>query len=107
MHDNVIYLDRYIWNRFKNDSNKRKHKIGFETAVEVFNDPMAITVFDEENSTDTEDRFKIIGYIPIRPSFVTVSFTPRLELTRIFSARKAGEEEKEAYIENAERYNDR
>jgi uncharacterized DUF497 family protein len=104
MQDDRVYLNRYIWNRFKNDFNTRKHKISFETAVSVFEDPLAVTVFDEKNSTDTEDRFKIIGYISIRPSFVTLSFTPRGDLIRIFSARKAGEEEKEAYIENAEKY---
>jgi uncharacterized DUF497 family protein len=104
MYDNVIYRDRFIWSRFKNDLNQRKHKIGFETAAMVFDDPLAVTVFDEENSTDSEDRFRITGYIPLRPSFVTLAFTPRGDLIRVFSARKADEEEREAYVENAERY---
>lgn len=104
MYDNVIYRDRFIWSRFKNDLNQRKHKIGFETAAMVFDDPLAVTVFDEENSTDSEDRFRITGYISLRPSFVTLAFTPRGDLIRVFSARKADEEEREAYVENAERY---
>jgi uncharacterized DUF497 family protein len=104
MRDDVVYRSRYIWTGFKNDLNKRKHKISFEAAVVVFDDPLAVMVFDEENSSDTEDRFRITGYINIRPSFVTLAFTPRGDLIRVFSARKADDGETEAYIENAERY---
>ena len=69
MYDDVVYEGKFIWNRSKNELNKKRHKINFETA-----------------------------------SFVTVSFTPRMELTRIFSARKADEKEKDEYLENARKY---
>jgi uncharacterized DUF497 family protein len=104
MQNDFVYRDTYIWNVFKNNFNKRDHKISFETAVEAFNDPLAIVVFDEKNSTAGEDRYRLTGYIPIRPSFITISFTPKPGLTRIFSARKADDKEKEAYIENAGSY---
>jgi uncharacterized DUF497 family protein len=104
MYDDVVYEGKFIWNRSKNDLNKKRHKISFETASMVFNDPLAMIIYDFVNSTFGEDRYKIIGSLLSHLFFVTVSFTPRMELTRIFSARKADEKEKEEYFENARRY---
>jgi len=103
MYDDVVYKDKFIWNRSKNILNIQRHKISFETASLVFDDPLAMVVYDFDNST-YEDRYKLTGFLGFHSSFVTVSFTPRMELTRIFSARKADEKEKEEYIENARNY---
>jgi len=104
MYDDVVFEDKFIWNRSKNDANKKRHKISFEIASQVFNDPLAMVVYDFANSTFGEDRYRLTGFLSSHVSFVTVSFTPRMELTRIFSARKADEKEKEAYNENAAKY---
>jgi uncharacterized DUF497 family protein len=101
MYDDVIYSGRFIWNRLKAESNHRKHGITFEKATEVFNDPFFIEEYDEENS-ENEDRYNIIGFV--KDIYITVSFTLRDNLTRIFSARKADIEEEEAYDENIRRY---
>ena len=104
MYDDVVYENKYIWNRSKNEVNKQRHKISFETASLAFDDPLAMVVYDFTNSTYIEDRYRLTGFLTAHSSFVTVSFTQRMELTRIFSARKADEKEKDGYIENARRY---
>jgi len=101
MYDDVIYNGRFIWNRLKAEANQKKHGITFEKATEVFNDPFFIEEYDEENS-DNEDRYNIIGFI--KDMYITISFTLRGNLTRIFSARKADIEEEGAYDENIRRY---
>jgi uncharacterized DUF497 family protein len=104
MYDDVVYENKFIWNRSKNEINKRRHKVSFETASLVFDDPLAMVVYDFANSTHNEDKYRLTGFLTSHSSFVTVSFTARMELTRIFSARKADEKEKDEYIENARRY---
>ncbi len=47
----------FEWNPRKAHTNARKHGVTFQEATGVFNDPMAVTVFDEEESTDDEDRW--------------------------------------------------
>jgi uncharacterized DUF497 family protein len=88
--NDVIYKDRYIWDRRKNEMNKVKHKISFETASNVFDDPFYYEVYDGQNSI-IEDRFKVTGAITglVNGNFVTVSVTYRDPLIRIFSAREA------------------
>ena len=70
-------------------------------ATEVFDDPFFIEEYDEENSEE-EDRYNIVGFM--KGIYITVSFTLRNDLIRIFSARKADSEEEEAYDENIRRY---
>jgi uncharacterized DUF497 family protein len=101
MYDDVIYHGRFIWNRLKAEANQRKHGITFEKATEIFDDPFFIEEYDEENS-ENEDRYNITGFV--KDMYITVSFTLRDNLTRIFSARKADIEEEGAYDENIRRY---
>ena len=85
----------------KSRGHHRKHGITFEKATEVFDDPFFVEEYDEENSED-EDRYNVTGFV--KGIYVTVSFTLRGNLTRIFSARKADIEEEGAYDENIRRY---
>jgi len=39
----------FAWDERKNRANQRKHGIGFETAVLVFDDPNHVSVQDREN----------------------------------------------------------
>jgi len=102
MHDDVLYRGRFVWNRMKNVLNQRNHRIAFENALEVFEDPFCIEEYDWENS-DYEDRYNITGYLN-GWHYITVSFTMRDSLIRIFSAREADGEEEEAYDENVRDY---
>lgn len=101
MYDDVIYNGRFIWNRLKAEINRREHGITFEKATAAFDDPFFVEEYDEENSVN-EDRYNITGFV--KGMYMTVSFTLRDNLTRIFSAREADNDEEEAYNENIRRY---
>ena len=98
--DDVIYKNRYVWNRYKNDSNQRKHYLSFETASLAFDDPFYIEKFDKENSI-WEERFNVTGSVTglINDTLVTVSVVYRGDLIRVFSARYAGPSESKEYYE--------
>jgi uncharacterized DUF497 family protein len=100
--DDVIYKGRFIWHRQKNETNRQKHTISFERASEVFDKPFAVEEYDSDNS-EYEDRYNVTGYID-GLSYITVAFTLRNNLIRIFSARGADPEEEEAYHENVRRH---
>lgn len=84
------------WDDRKNEINKRKHGISFETAAHVFEDINRIEYFDEAHSAD-EDRFIVIGLVR---NVLFVVYTDRGDATRIISARKATEAETEVYYDN-------
>ena len=79
--------------RRKNLANKRKHKVSFETAVNIFFDDNRITDFDEEHSDD-EDRWQVIGMVD---EILFVIYTERSDKTRIISARRADKKERRRY----------
>jgi uncharacterized DUF497 family protein len=97
----VIYKERFVWASEKNDANKVKHEgISFELATEVFEDPYAVEIFDEDHSTIDEDRYSYIGSTAIgviNGQCLSVSITYRDDLIRIISAREADPEEKRRY----------
>ena len=105
--DDVIYKNRYVWYRYKNDLNKQKHHLSFETASLAFNDPFHIEEFDEVNSI-VEERFNVTGSVTglINNTLVTVSVVYRGDLIRIFSARKADSLEVRNYYEQFQEYLD-
>ena len=90
---------KFDWDENKNSANKIKHGISFEEAETVFEDEMAVTIFDEEHS-ENEDRFKIIG-ISRKLREVTVCHCYRDEndgeVTRIISAWRASKNEIKLY----------
>lgn len=84
------------WDDRKNEINKRKHGISFETAAHVFEDINRIEYFDEAHSAD-EDIFIVLGLVR---KVLFVVYTDRGDATRIISARKATEAETEVYYDN-------
>ena len=103
--DDVLYKNRYIWNRHKNALNQKKHHLSFETASLAFDDPFHTEEFDEENSI-TEERFNVTGSVTglINNVLITVSVVYRGDLIRIFSARKADTAEVRDYYDQFQRY---
>ena len=85
----------FEWDETKNEINKKKHKISFETAVHVFDDPDYIEMYDFEHSED-EERFIAIGRVG---DILFVVFVERGESIRIISARLATDVEKELYYD--------
>lgn len=53
----------FEWDTLKNTINKRKHKISFETAKFVFNDPTRIEIYDDIHSSTEEDRVTVLGKV--------------------------------------------
>ena len=88
--------------RFERDPNKaarniEKHQVSFDEAATVFDDPMFITVIDEEHSID-EERYITIG-LSKYGRLLLVAHTEREERIRIISARKATRKEEQFYAE--------
>ena len=80
---------KFDWDPTKNKKNIKKHGVDFEEAKTVFQDEMALELYDEENSGD-EDRYIIIG-LSSKSRELTVCHCYRNgdDITRIFSARRA------------------
>ena len=90
---------RFEWDEEKNRANRAKHKISFENAQRVFDDPDAIAF--SERVVEEEERWQTIGIVDGQ-SIVTVAHTIReesgAEVIRIISARKATPMERSLYF---------
>lgn len=87
----------YTWDTRKQRLNKQKHGISFEEALDVFDDPYLLVVYDEAHSSQ-EDRYKFLG----RMRNLTIAMIIRIEQEsriRIISARKATSYEVRLYYE--------
>lgn len=86
---------KFEWDEDKNSINKEKHRISFETAAHVFDDPNYIEMFDFEHSLN-EDRYIAIGRVG---DVLFVVFTERKDTIRLISARLATNAERELYYD--------
>lgn len=93
---------QFEWDRAKASSNLKKHGIGFDEAITVFNDPWAFVIEDEWHSED-EPRELITGYSSKNRILVTVFIEREFEVVRIVSARKATAAERRNYAQNAKK----
>ena len=92
--ENLIIDDIcFEWDDKKNEINKRKHGISFETALNVFADENRLEEYDEEHS-DQEDRYISIGFVG---DVLVVVHTDREDAIRIISARPANKKEEAKY----------
>jgi len=90
----------FEWDPDKARSNQIKHGVGFEEAATIFKDPRALSIFDDEHSTN-EDRWVTMG-ISNTGKLLTVCHTFQkndedIVAIRIFSGRKATKIEIEQY----------
>jgi len=88
---------QFEWDPNKAARNIEKHQVSFEEAATVFDDPMFITVIDEEHSVD-EERYITIGLSKCG-RWLMVAHTDREGRIRIISARKATKKEEQFYAE--------
>ena len=86
---------KFEWDENKNSINKEKHKISFETASYVFDDPYYIEMYDFEHSVD-EDQYIAIGKVG---DVLFVVFTERKDTIRLISARLATNAERSLYYD--------
>lgn len=93
---------RFLWDETKNRGNRKKHGIGFDTAVQVFLDPLHLTCADR--IVDGEQRWQTIGIVQ-GVLLVLVAYTvidEGEEVLRIISARRVTRQERLAYEEASE-----
>ncbi|MGH7950086.1 MAG: BrnT family toxin [Candidatus Binataceae bacterium] len=96
------WIVRYTfdWDPIKGKQNLRKHRISFDRAAEVFLDPLALSIIDEEHG-EHEERWVTMGRD--RRGSLLILIHPFLEISpeeckvRIISARKATKREKGQY----------
>ena len=87
------------WDPAKDASNRVKHRVGFETAQLVFDDPYAISALDRV--VDGEERWQTIGVTQGEMLLVVhadSSFGDE-EVIRIISTRRANAHERRKYAE--------
>lgn len=91
---------KFEWDINKAHTNLLKHKISFESAVSVFRDERAISIFDDEHSDD-EERWLTIGMDEVTRTLVVIHTFISIDKNnyhiRLISARKATKKEQEIY----------
>jgi uncharacterized protein len=92
----------FEWDIRKARVNELKHKVSFDLAASIFQDPKALTIFDDSHS-DFEERWITLG-ISSKGILLVVIHTyievdPNNAAVRIISARKANRKEKQQYLE--------
>jgi uncharacterized DUF497 family protein len=86
--------NEFEWDDAKAEANLRRHKLSFQAATRVFEDPFVL--IEQDLSEDYgEDRFLATGRV--EGLLVVVAYTERGDRIRIISARKANSNEQRAY----------
>lgn len=91
---------RFEWDETKNETNRRKHGISFETATRVFGDPNILQYIERIEAG--EERWHAIGYVPgslLLLLTVVHTWTEEGQVVRIISARHASNVERKHYDE--------
>ncbi len=100
MYDAVDTHMRFLWDEKKSRLNLAKHKVSFETAALVFEDPHSISRFDRIK--DGEERWHTLG-VAVGLAVLLVAHVDYErgdeEVTRIIPARKATPHERKFYEE--------
>lgn len=85
----------FEWDKTKARLNLQKHDVDFADSISVIEDPLALTIRDDDPD---EDRFVTIG-MDILGRILVVVFTWRADSIRLISARKATKQERRIYEE--------
>ncbi len=97
----------FEWDEAKAESNRRKHGVSFDLAVQVFDDPHGMA--KQDRIEDGEPRWQTIGMVEGVVVLLvghTVQEEEFDEIIRIITARKATRKERERYEENREKNDD-
>ncbi|MDA3938160.1 MAG: BrnT family toxin [Spirochaetia bacterium] len=90
---------RFEWDQNKDFSNQTKHGISFEEAMEIFDDPLHISILDKKYSY-FEERWITVGTTNKISIIVVVNLffdDEGEEVIRIISAREATNNERKKY----------
>src|SRR5262245_64510777 len=96
-------MPSFDWDPDKARRNRKRHKVTFETARGVFDDPFALDEIDDREDYG-EERSNILGTVEGR--VLVITYTLKGGITRIISARPAEPHERRKYHE-AKRQEDR
>lgn len=88
----------FEWDPRKERTNRAKHGVEFAEAASAVLDPMSITREDLLNSDD-EERYFTVG-MSSKLRVLAVVWSPRSEVVRLISARKATSSERREYEED-------
>lgn len=88
---------KFEWDKNKAEKNLGKHRISFDEAKTIFDDPLYVDFYDADHSAE-EERYLIVGNSN-RGRLLIVSYTERKDSIRIISAREVTRSEREAYEE--------
>ena len=88
---------QFEWDQTKAAANLLTHRVSFDEAKTVFDDPLYVDFYDPDHSVD-EHRYIIIGVSQHR-RLIIVSYTERDDAVRLISAREVTGSEREAYEE--------
>jgi len=89
---------RTEWNQAKNRANLAKHRVSFETASLVFDDPYHLSI--QDRYVRGEERWKTIGMVDDTVLLLvahTVYEDEKEEVIRVISARKTTRTERHIY----------
>ena len=91
----------WTWDPEKNDENRRKHHITFETAWLVFDDPLYVSVEDPYEDEPRSRTFGMIGQVLVQVvhTWPEIGLDGHKQPGRIISARKATAYERKEYEE--------
>ncbi len=90
---------RFRWDSRKASENVRKHRVSFDEATTVFDDPLSIAIPDPDHSVG-EQRFLLLG-VSNRGRLLVVAHSERDDSIRIINARRADRQERRTYEEGA------
>ena len=89
----------FEWDERKDTANRRKHGVGFDEAITIFDDPLSITIPDPDHTIE-EERYMILG-TSNQLRLLVVVHTVRGERIRLISARQATKQERYTYEETS------
>jgi uncharacterized DUF497 family protein len=90
---------RFRWDSRKAAENLRKHRVSFDEATTVFDDPLSVTIPDPDHSVG-EQRFLLLG-VSHRGRLLVVAHSERDDSIRIITARRADRQERRTHEEEA------
>jgi uncharacterized protein len=91
---------RFEWDEDKNRSNLAKHKVSFERASLVFDDPQSLSI--QDRVVEEEERWQTLGMESGTVLLVAHTYRDeaRGEVIRLISARKANAHERRVYAKS-------
>jgi len=87
----------FEWDEENAAANLADHKVSFDEAKTVFDDPLYVDFYDPDHSYD-EHRYLIVGKSR-QGRLLIVSYTERGDAVRLISAREVTSAERKAYEE--------